>query len=185
MTATSIPPVIPVRCKCGKEFRVKAKALGREINCPGCGRRLLITNESEPQTGPHEPELPAWLHEQPSDTSPPDLPSVEVSRKSPKPVVVSRYPNLRSYANAFGRLAMLVLIISVIVGLGFCALGINASSKGAETSVVVAFFIAAMMCVLMGVIVRMILMLIKESIMVGIDIEENTRRSALIAEATR
>jgi len=185
---------IPITCQaCKKRFRVKAKAIGRQLECPYCKTVVLIQPPDEPADplgfakqsvtpNPPQPAVPQPPEEpQPVQQSPYVTPQINATQRSRSAYVGRRkYPALKFVRLGLQICAGLIAfgwVLSSIFGLlsiiGFAGAATD-ESGAAGVAMLTVMIVPWLMTTLGSVVAVTMLVGLSELLKLGMDIQDNT-----------
>jgi hypothetical protein len=187
------------QCECGKSLKAERNAAGFPFTCPKCGKRGKIPKPAEvgalsresiakPESGDFS-EDPSGevleIDESPEPTSrvastpltPRPIPEKpHIMRSSPPTAVLKRYPALRTVARVIRILGWAALVIGILWMIAYVAASVRVVSESQPSPIqTVMIFALALSPAFSGLVVWVFMLAISESILVLIDVEENSR----------
>lgn len=197
---------IPVECKCGNAFRVKAAAAGKKVRCPQCKTPCMVVApievpdplpklkppEQEPAFVPTSPDSPGTEavsevpdilvspYTPPKSTAPLETGTLDNQSTSPP---LNDYKSLRLVSKVYHTLALAIAAIwaiGMVVGL-IVGLFVAVTSEEPGAALVGLAIVGLMQLIASGLATALTVLLlfaISEGITLAIDVQRNTYDAA-------
>lgn len=193
-TSTMAIDALPVTCsECANEFRVKPEATGRSVKCPKCRHQNMVKRNNGDGDGDSSPDAEMeWLGLAPIDDAPPVVPVTAPARMSEleatePPVYVRhphseprKYPALEIVQSVFRALAVTAGILW-LVGSAVWLYAVASADGEAGGLAITAIVVQILGYTLLTVIFACFLVACAEIIRLFIDVQDDTRRTAVYA----